>query len=109
MSEAVMVQGTDQSREKRAKAIIMAYSTAHASVAAILANTVVGDAIVLTPLTCLMVYQLAKLCKQDLDSAAIASLAGTLFGSVAGGYLASKLVSWIPWSEMPLTPALPLE
>lgn len=85
-----------RTRKDRARSIILAYSIAHATVAAILANTVVGDAAVLTPLTILMVYQLSKLCDQDLTSGAIAALAAQLFGAVAGGYLASKSVSWIP-------------
>jgi uncharacterized protein (DUF697 family) len=84
-------------RKSRATAIILAYSCAHATVAAILANTVVGDAVVLTPLTILMIYQLSRLCEQDLTTGAIAALAAQLFGAVAGGYLASKLVSWIPF------------
>ena len=85
-----------RTRKDRAKSIILAYSVAHATIAAILANTVIGDVVALTPLTILMVYQLSKLCDQDLTSAAIAALAAQLFGAVSGGYLASKLVSWIP-------------
>lgn len=92
-----MPKNMDDTKEQKARAIILAYSSAHATVAAILSNTIVGDAAILTPLTCLMVYQLAKLCDQDLDSAAIASLAATLFGSVDGVYLSSKLLSWIPF------------
>ena len=44
-----------------------------------------------------MVHQLAKLCDQKLTTSAIAGLAANLFGEVAGTYLASKLVSWIPF------------
>lgn len=86
-----------KTKKDKAKAIILAYATAHATVAAILANTVVGDAPVLAALTTLMIYQLAKLCNKDLTIGAIAALGANLFGAVAGTYLASKLVSWIPF------------
>lgn len=85
-----------KAKEGEAGAIILSYSVAHASVAAILANTVVGDAPVLFVLTSLMIYQLANLCEKDLDAAVITSTAANLFGSVAGTYFAAKLVSWIP-------------
>jgi uncharacterized protein (DUF697 family) len=83
-------------KEDRAAAIILAYASAHAGIAAILANTVVGDTAVLSIMTCLMIYQLANLCERDLDAAAIAAIAGQLFGLVSGGYMASKLISWVP-------------
>jgi uncharacterized protein (DUF697 family) len=84
------------SKEDAAGTIILAYATAHATVAAILANTVAGDAPILFALTCLMIYQLANLCGKDFDAAAITAVAGNLVGAVAGTYLAAKLVTWIP-------------
>lgn len=86
-----------KTRKARAKVIILSYAVAHASVAAILANTVIGDAPVLMALTTLMVYQLAKLCEQKLDKAVIASTAANLFGSVCGTYLAAKFITWLPF------------
>ena len=84
-------------RKKKAGNIILAYSTAHATAAAFLANTIVGDAPVLATLTSLMIYQLAKLCDKDMKVGTITALAGNLFGAVAGVYLASKLIIWIPF------------
>jgi uncharacterized protein (DUF697 family) len=84
------------SKESEAGAIILAYAVAHATVAAILANTIVGDAPVLFTLTSLMIYQLASLCGKRLDMAAITATAANLVGVVAGTYFAAKLVTWVP-------------
>jgi uncharacterized protein (DUF697 family) len=75
---------------------IHAFAVLHAGIAAALANTVVGDAPVLTITTIVMILRLAKLHDISLESGAATALAGVLFGSAAGGYLAAKLVSWIP-------------
>ena len=95
-TDVVTAEVKPGSRKDRATSIILAYASAHATVALLLANTIVGDAVVLTPLPILMIYQLAKLCGRDLETSAIAALTAQLFGAVSGGYLASKLVSWIP-------------
>jgi uncharacterized protein (DUF697 family) len=86
------------SKERRAKAIILGYASAHATVAFILANTVAGDAPILFILTSAMIIQLADLCGKQIGWQAAAVIAGNLFGAVAGGYLAAKLITWIPWA-----------
>ncbi|MEI6065967.1 MAG: hypothetical protein WCP96_01395 [Methylococcaceae bacterium] len=54
------------SKEKRARAIILGYASAHATVAFILANTVAGDTPVLFVMTSAMIIQLADLCGKKL-------------------------------------------
>lgn len=86
------------SKEKRARAIILGYASAHATVAFILANTVAGDAPILFVMTSAMIIQIADLCGKKIGWQAAAVIAGNLFGAVAGGYLAAKFVTWIPWA-----------
>ena len=82
--------------KKRATKIILSFAIAHAVVAGLLAQTVMGDAIILTPLTIIMVLSLSRGSKKPSEWRAAATVVAKAFGTVAGTYLASKLISWIP-------------
>jgi uncharacterized protein (DUF697 family) len=84
-------------KENQARAIILAYATAHATIALILANTIVGDAPILFILTSAMIIQIGDLCGKNIDWESAPTYAANLFGAVAGGYLAGKLITWVPF------------
>lgn len=86
-----------KNKENQARAIILGYAAAHSTVALILANTIAGDAPILFVLTSAMIIQIGDLCGKRIDWESAPTIAANLLGAVAGGYLAAKLITWIPF------------
>jgi uncharacterized protein (DUF697 family) len=81
-------------KRKEAGELVHIFAFAHAVVAFFLANTLIGDAPVLTALTFWMIQKIGKIYNcNDLNPWKIM---GKVFGFVAGTYLGAKLVGLIP-------------
>lgn len=83
--------------KEKAGQIVHGYAIAHAAAAFLLANTVVGDAPVLTVLTYGMIDSLGKLFGKRNTPFFILRKLSQLFAAQIGTYLAAKGVTWIPW------------
>jgi len=80
-----------------AAGIIHSYAAAHSVAAFLLANTVIGDAPVLTILTFSMIDDLGTLFGIKNTPYQILRKFLQLFAAQIGGYLAAKFITWIPW------------
>ncbi len=81
------------SHKEEAGILINSFAAAHAVIAYLLANTVIGDTVILTGLTYAMIEILGGIYEVKVSPAKIAS---RIFGLVAGTYLAGKLLFWVP-------------
>lgn len=77
-----------------ARAIISQFSFAHASVALLLANTLIGDTAVLTGLTFWMIHKLGDL--YGASNLNPKNILAKIFGFLAGTYIAGKLLFFVP-------------
>lgn len=74
--------------------LIHSFAIAHGGVAFTLANTLVGDTVLLSGLTFYMVHKLGKLYgREDASAKQIISQS---FAYYAGSYLTGKLLFWLP-------------
>ena len=83
-------------KKGEAEKIIHGYASAHALVALTLANTIVGDAPVLTVLTFAMIDALGGLFGVKSTPFVVAKKLLQTFAAAIGGYLAAKAFTWIP-------------
>ncbi len=76
--------------------IIHGFAVAHAVAAAALAQTLVGDEVVLTTLTISMILVIARINKRSWEVGDALSFIGILAGTYLGSRGAVLLVKWIP-------------
>jgi uncharacterized protein (DUF697 family) len=84
----------DEKRDKAAN-IVHAFALAHAGIAFTLANTAIGDTVVLTALTLWMIQKIGGIygCN-DINPWQVI---GRVFGWMAGTYIGAKLLFFIPF------------
>ncbi|AGW12786.1 hypothetical protein [Megalodesulfovibrio gigas] len=78
----------------QAAVVISAFSAAHAVIAFALANTAIGDTVVLTGLTYAMIHTLGNM--YGMSGIQPAKIGAKIFGLLAGVYLAGKLTFFLP-------------
>lgn len=89
--------GMDMEEKKRMTGMMIhGFAIAHMVSAALLAQTIVGDEVVLTALTVAMIVAVAKMNGADWDSGAALAFLGVFAGSYIGVRGATTLVKWVP-------------
>lgn len=93
----MIVAFSDWDYEKRVTAVIIhGFAAAHAAAAFTLAQTMVGDEIVLTALTIAMIECIARVNGRKWGVADALAVIGVLAGGYLGTRLGVTLIKWIP-------------